>query len=144
MTEKTNKDEHYVLDLCDKVLDLVSSRQHRFEFLVGDEGKNGKCRKLPVDSYYEKLKLVVEYCERQHTESIAHFDKPSKITVSGVHRGEQRKKYDERRKQILPENDIKLVELSYSDFAYNGQKRIIRNIESDTEIVRQRLKDFVR
>jgi len=144
VTSIKDKDEHYVLDICDKALGLTSSRQHKFEFLLGDIGKNGKPRKLPVDSYYDKLNLVVEYCERQHTESVAHFDKPNKMTISGVHRGEQRKIYDERRRQVLPQNDIKFVEISYSDFNHNRQKRIIRNIKNDTEIVEQKLIDFIK
>lgn len=139
-----NKDEHYVLDICDKVLGLTSSRQHKFDFLLGDIGKNGKPRKLPVDSYYDKLNLVVEYCEKQHTESVAHFDKPNNMTISGVHRGDQRKIYDERRRHVLPLNGIKLIELSYSDFNHNRQKCIIRNIKHDTEIIKQKLKDFVK
>jgi len=138
------KDEHYVLDICDKVLGLTSSRQHKFDFLLGDIGKNGKPRKLPVDSYYDKLNLVVEYCERQHTECVAHFDKPNKMTISGVHRGDQRKIYDERRRQVLPQNDIKLIKLSYSDFNHNRKKRIIRKIEHDTKIIKQKLIDFVK
>ena len=144
ITSTNDKDEHYVLNICDKILGLTSSRQHKFDFLLGDLGKNGKSRKLPVDSYYDKLKLVIEYCERQHTESVAHFDKPNKMTISGVHRGDQRKIYDERRRQVLPLNDLKLIELSYSDFNHNKQKRIIRDIKNDTEIVKQKLKDFVK
>jgi len=44
------KDEHYVIDLCDEVLGVVSSRQHRFDFLLGDTNKLRKAVKLPVDS----------------------------------------------------------------------------------------------
>lgn len=137
------KDEQYVLNLCDKVLGLKSSRQHRFDFLLGDKNKKGKAAKLPVDSYYDELRLVVEYCEKQHTESIPFFDKPDKMTVSGVSRSQQRKIYDERRRKILPEHDITLIEISYSDFNYNSQKRIIRDKDYDEKIVRQKLSDFV-
>lgn len=96
---KKNRDEVYVTDLCDEVLGMKSSRQHRFPFLLGDSGVA-----LPVDAYYEKLGLVVEYCERQHTEAVAFFDR--KQTVSGVSRGEQRRIYDERRKAILPQHNV--------------------------------------
>jgi len=125
------KDEHYVLDLCDKVLGLISFRQYRFDFLLGDPNLKGIAVKLPVDSFYKDLNLVVEYRERQHTESLTFFDKPNKLTVSGVHRGEQRKIYDERRREILPKNNIHLVEISFSDFDYDKQKRIIRNPNKD-------------
>ena len=135
------KNEDYVIDLCDKILGSTSSRQHKFEFLIGDPDKNGKCRKLPVDAYYEKLNLVVEYREKQHSERVPFFDKPDKMTVSGVSRDQQRKIYDERRRKILPKHNIKLVEISYSDFEYYTRKHIIRNT-NDEAIVRHKLKDF--
>ena len=69
----TTKDETYILDLCDEILNRTSQRQYRFSFLLGDPGKNGSCRKLPVDAYYENLNLVIEYKERQHTESVNHL-----------------------------------------------------------------------
>ena len=86
---RKESDEHYVLDLCDEVLKIKGSRQHRFDFLLGDSGT-----KLPVDSYYPNLNLVIEYKEQQHTKPNKHFDKPDKLTVSGVHRGKQRKIYE--------------------------------------------------
>lgn len=74
---RMNSDEYYVIGLCNEVLGLKASQQHRFDFLVGDSGT-----KLPVDAYYEDLNLVVEYLESQHTQSTPLFDK--KETVSGV------------------------------------------------------------
>lgn len=143
-SSKADKDEHYVIGLCDKVLGLSSSKQHKFDFLRGDPNSNGKAAKLPVDSFYETLNLVVEYRERQHTESVNFFDKPNRMTVSGVHRGEQRTIYDERRRQILPRHKIKLVEISYADFNYDKQKRIIRNPKQDEEVVKQMLSKFIK
>jgi len=143
VVKPNSKDEHYVLDLCDKALGLTSSRQHKFDFLLGDRNAKGVAAKLPADSFYQKLNLVVEYCERQHTESVKFFDKPNKMTVSGVHRGEQRKIYDDRRKDVLPKKNIHLVEISYSDFNYDRQKKIIRNPMTDVEIVKLKLKRFL-
>lgn len=71
----TKKDEHYVLDLCDKVLGHTSSRQHKFDFLRGDPNAKGIAVRLPVDAFYQDLNLAVEYHERQHTESVKFFDK---------------------------------------------------------------------
>lgn len=139
----STKDEHYVLDICDKVLRHSSSRQHKFDFLLGDTNSNGVAVKLPVDAYYEKLKLVIEYRERQHTESVTFFDKPNRMTVSGVHRGEQRKIYDERRRKLIPKNGLTLVEISYTDFNYDNQKRIIKNEKQDTEVIRKFLQAYV-
>lgn len=141
---RKDRDEHYVIDLCDEVLNLTASRQHTFDFLLGDLHKDGvTITKLPVDAFYEALNLVVEFMERQHTEEVAHFDKPDVMTVSGVSRGEQRKIYDQRRKELIPKHNIDLVIISYSDFDYNSQKKIIRNKTSDLETVREILSNYI-
>ena len=69
MPSKEKRDESYVVNLCDEVLGLKALRQYRFPFLLGDTGKA-----LPVDAYYKEKNLVVEYCERQHTEVVPFFD----------------------------------------------------------------------
>ncbi len=130
------KDEKYVLDLCDEILDAISSRQHRFDFLRGDAGTM-----LPVDGFYEKYNLVVEYFERQHSESVPFFDK--RETVSGVSRGEQRKSYDDRRKTVLKAHNIELVIISFSDFYFDSQRRIIPNINNDKMIVKKHLQKHI-
>lgn len=134
-TKKKKRDEDYIIDLCDKALDEKALRQHRFDFLKGDSGT-----KLPVDAYYEKQNLVVEYYEKQHTESVKMFD--NKMTASGVTRDIQRRIYDERRKEILPKHGIKVVIISYNDFNFDSKKKIIRDEKHDFEIVCQKLKDF--
>lgn len=139
---RENSDEHYIIDLCDEVLGEKANRQHCFDFLRGDACKNFPLgKKLPVDAYYDSLNLVVEYYERQHTESVEHFNK--KQTVSGVTRDEQRKIYDERRKRVLPEHGMDLVVLSYADFMHNTQKRLVRDKSADLEIVKQKLEKYI-
>ena len=126
------RDELYVIRLCNEVLGVEASRQHTFDYLrgVGNPGKP-----LPVDAYYEKYNLVIEYYENQHSESVPFFDK--KNTVSGVTRGEQRRIYDERRKTVLPQHGIKVVIISYSDFGES--KRIKRDHNHDIEVIRRKL-----
>jgi hypothetical protein len=93
------RDETYIIDLCDKVLNLAAKRQHTFDFLRGDPSRRGaKGRKLPTDAFYPEIGLVIEYRERQHSESIPFFDKPERLTCSGCARGEQRARYDQRRR----------------------------------------------
>lgn len=136
-TKKKHKDEDYIIDLCDEILGIKASRQHRFDFLQGDLHSNGVLRtKLPVDGYYAPKNLVIEFHERQHTEAVSHFDKPNKMTVSGVHRGEQRAKYEQLRRDLLPENGIQLVELDYSLFEVTSQKKLVRNKKRDTEVLK--------
>ena len=128
--ERTQRDEEYVIDLCDEILGHKAKRQHRFPFLLGDSGTS-----LPVDAYYEDLNLVVEYCERQHTEAVPFFDR--RLTVSGVGRGEQRRIYDERRREILPKHGIRLISIAYSDFMYDSRKRIVREHQRDIQIIKK-------
>ena len=133
-TFSNNRDEIYILDLCDEILGRKGSRQHRFDFLRGDAGT-----KLPVDTYYEDLALVVEYCEYQHTNEVVFFDKPDIMTVSGVSRKEQREIYDQRRRDVLSKQNIKLVEISYSEFNVRSNHRIDRNKEHDLTVLKKRL-----
>ncbi|QXP58057.1 hypothetical protein H0I25_04995 [Cellulophaga sp. HaHa_2_95] len=140
-TANKHRDEDYIIDLCDEILGVKASRQHRFDFLLGDLHSNGVTRtKLPVDAYYASKNLVIEFHERQHTEAISHFDKPNKMTISGVHRGEQRAKYEQLRRDLLPKHGIKLVELDYSLFEVTSQKKLVRNKNRDMEVLKAILK----
>lgn len=87
---RTGSDEAWIIEICDAILGKPASRQHRFPFLLGDPGPSGRRASLPVDAYYADLRLVIEYHERQHTQRVALFD--DKNTVSGVLRGEQRRR----------------------------------------------------
>ena len=124
-SSRANSDEHYVIGLCNEVLKREASKQHCFDFLLGDTGK-----KLPVDAYYEDLNLVIEYYESQHMES-----------VSGVSRREQRCLYDERRRVELPKHGIKIMILHYSDFGTT--KRLKRNRKHDIEVVKKKLVEYL-
>jgi hypothetical protein len=92
---------------------------------------------LPVDGYYPALKLAVEYCERQHTEAVPFFDK--RPTVSGMGRGQQRRLYDQRRRDILPQQGLRLVEISLLHFPHDGRGRL-RRVAHDHEVVVQLLR----
>lgn len=135
------RDEIYILNLCDSLLCQQSLRQYRFSFLRGD-GSNGKeGRKLPVDAYYPDLNLVIEYYERQHSESVPFFDK--KITAFGITRGEQRKLYDQRRRNELPNHGIKLLEFDYSEFAHKRNRRLLRSEADDLIVIQQKLQQYI-
>jgi hypothetical protein len=132
LSARQNRDEAYILDLCDEVMGIPSLRQHRFPFLIGDAGTM-----LPVDGYYPEQNLVIEYREKQHTEAVPFFDK--RPTVSGTSRGVQRQLYDERRRQILPEHGIHLIELSVEEFEHFSNMRLRRLRESDLLTLNSRL-----
>lgn len=147
---RLNSDETYVIALCDKVLGLKADRQKRFDFLLGDLHKNGKTQTLlPVDAFYEELQLVIEYKEIQNFRPIAsrakiesEDEEEEEENTKIVSREEQRRIYDERRAKVLPENDISMLVISYSDFNYDDKNKIIRNEETDLKIVEKALKDF--
>lgn len=125
-------DENYIIDLCDAIFKTKGSRQYRFDFLRGDSG-----RKLPVDAFYPELNLVIEFHERQHSEAVPFFDR--KPTVSGVLRGEQRRIYDQRRREILPKHHIALIEFHIDEF-YTSKRRLLRS-EKDTAIILKKLSE---
>ena len=130
------KDETYIVDLCDKLLERRARRGHRFEFLRGDQGRRRKRLRLPVDAYYRDLKLVVEYHERQRFEAVPFFDRM--IVSSGITRGGQRRKYDQLRRDVLPMHSITLIEISYQEFEHDGRKRLLR-VPSDLPVLQKRL-----
>jgi len=129
-------DEAYVVDLCDAILGEPASRQHRFDWLLGDPGRDGRRRTLPVDAYYAGHRLVIEYRERQHDEPIAHFDKPDILTVSGVHRGIQRRIYDDRRAAEIPAHGLRLVVVRPSELTADQRGRLLRRREPDEAALR--------
>lgn len=133
------KDETYIVDICDYLLELKGSRRHRFDFLRSDPGRHGIRLPLPVDVYYADLSLVVEYHEHQHCMEIALFEKG--VGTSASFRGEQRRKYDIMRREVLPQNGITLLEFGYFEFEHDARKRLKRT-PRDHDVVRQRLWSF--
>ncbi|MFF4307810.1 hypothetical protein [Streptomyces sp. NPDC001601] len=137
MGGRENSDEAYVLDLCDEVLGEQGLRQHRFDWLLGDAGATGRRIRLPVDSYWPGHKLVVEYREVQHDQPTPFFDKPGRLTVSEVERGEQRALYDARRDEEIPAHGLHLLVIRPSDLDANSRGRLQRKDRTgDLEAVR--------
>lgn len=137
MSSRKDSDEHYIIELCDQVLGLSASRQHKFEWLRGDFSQRlGRHALLPVDAYYESIGVVVEFAERQHSEPVKLFD--SRDTISGVSRGLQRRLYDERRADLIPRHGIQLIVIPASAFELK-RHRIVRRPDLDREVVRSYL-----
>lgn len=134
------KDQDYVLDICDSVLGRTACRQQRFEFLRGLPSlKTGRRTPLPVDGFYPDLKLVIEYHEKQHTQSVAFWNK---MTACGLRRDEQRRYYDQLRRQELPRNGIRLLEIDYRSFDHRKNGKL-RRVDLDRGAVRSLLSDIV-
>jgi len=133
---KQMRDEDYIIDLCDAILNKTSSRQHRFDFLCDDSG-----RPLPVDAFYAEHRLVIEFHEKQHSEGVPFFDR--RPTISGVTRGEQRKIYDQRRGKVLPENKIAMIIFSFQEFPHNRRGKLLRQKEEDRRVIVNKLKKYM-
>lgn len=141
--KRSESDEWYVLDLCDEILGERSLRQHHFEWLTGDPSpKTGRRAKLPVDGYWPRANLVVEYRERQHSEAVAHFDKPDRLTVSGVHRGIQRAIYDQRREALIPAHGIALATIYARQLSSTQRGHLTRDTRADTVALRRILSSW--
>ncbi len=135
MAKRSKSDEHYVLNLCDELLGLQAQRQYaHFDFLRGDAG-----HRLRVDAYYEPFKLVIECFETQHSKPTPFFDKPERMTVSGVTRGVQRQIYDQRRRDLLPQNGIHLIEISYAELEHHKSGKLKRLLLEDSRILQEKL-----
>ncbi|MGW8567820.1 hypothetical protein [Isoptericola sp. NPDC055881] len=135
VAKSRQREAGYVLDIFDELLGTAGSREHRFDWLRGDPGRSGQRVRLPVDSYWPEHKLVVEVYERQHDEPVRHFDKPDRLTVSGVHRGEQRRIYDERRRSEIPAHGLVLLVVRTAELACTGGGRLIRDQVADKLVI---------
>jgi hypothetical protein len=135
-TRSRRADETYALGLCDEIVGSASIREARFDWLRGDPGRNGVGTRLPVDAYWPDLGLVVEFYEYQHDHATPFFDKPDKLTVSGVPRREQRARYDRRRAETLPAHGLTLVVLRKADLACGPSGRLVRDEQRDRAVVR--------
>jgi diadenosine tetraphosphate (Ap4A) HIT family hydrolase len=139
MTSRTESDEKYILDLTAEILAEPDYRwQHRFPTLLGDPGQDGKRRPLPVDGYFPRHRLIVEYWERQHSASVPIMDEG--MTVSGVSRGHQRRLYDQRRQAWADANGLRLVILDYRGFASDDLGRLERNPARDQQTIADALR----
>jgi diadenosine tetraphosphate (Ap4A) HIT family hydrolase len=134
MPSRSESDEKYVLDLVAEILAEPDYRwQHRFPTLLGDPGQDGKRRPLPVDGYFPRHRLIVEYWEKQHSAPVPIMDEGT--TVSGVSRGHQRRLYDQRRQTWAEANGLRLVILDYRGFETDREGYLQRIRERDREIV---------
>jgi hypothetical protein len=135
MADRSESDEHYVLDLCDEILGVAGARQARFDWLRGDPSPTRpRGSTLPVDGYWPGLRLVVEFQEEQHSQPSPFFDR--RQTVSGVGRGEQRRRYDERKRTVIPAHGLRLVVIEKSEFTLRS-RRIVRDRSRDIDVVRR-------
>lgn len=142
--KRENTDEFYLLDLCDELLEEVASRKHTFAFLLGDMHKRGKTRtKLPLAAFYKEPNLVIEFLENQG-KADQDSDKLEAMTVSGISRSEQIKKYNKRRRDVLKKREINLIEIDYSLFGCDEKSHLVRDKSKDIEVLKELLKAYIK
>jgi hypothetical protein len=73
---------------------------------------------LQFRRWIEQCKIRLAFKSRDW--ELKFFDR--RQTVSGMDRGEQRKLYDQRRRDVLPKHSIKLIEFGYDDFEHTSGK----------------------
>lgn len=104
----------YVIALLDEILGGGVEREKRYPWALGDESeKTGRRAQLPFDAVWEGHRLVVEVDEDQHRRPVAFWDKPDRLTVSGVGRREQRRIYDERKRAAARSRGYTVVEIEW-------------------------------
>ena len=139
MPQRSLSDEKYLLDLAAQVLAEPDYLwQHCFPDLVGDPGADGRPRPLPVDGYFPRHRLIVEYWERQHSAPVPIMDEG--LSVSGVSRGHQRRLYDRRRQDYADANGLRLVILDYRGFETYPSGQLRRDPVRDVQTVASALR----
>ena len=136
-------DEAYALALCDEIIGTPSIREARFDWLLGDPGKNGTRRRLPVDAYWPRLGLIIEFWEYQHDSPTPFFDKPDLLTVSGVPRNVQRAIYDQRRQELIPQHGLKLLIIRKADLTVNSRGRLTYDRQGDLAKIRKMIAEIL-
>lgn len=132
-----NSDEFYLVNLCDELLEQEASRKHTFNTLVGNLHKRGKGRtKLPLDAYYENLKLVIEFLRKD--KDFDALDKNEQARMIQVQR------YNQLKKKAIVQKDLRLIEINYAAFECDEAGKLIRNEAHDKLILKDILKDFLR
>ena len=133
--------QRYVTELLVEILGPAEIEK-RFEWCRGDSLQAGcRGRTLPFDAVWDSRKLIVEVDERQHGEAVDHFDKPWKLTVSGVHRGEQRRLYDQRKGRHARRRGYKLIRLRVSILASKGRRIAHRDHDADRTAILELLRE---
>lgn len=115
------EDQRYVTGLLTELLG-PGEIEKRYDWARGDSRQPGRLgTMLPFDAVWEHRRLIIEIDERQHAEAVAFFDKPDHMTVSGVHRGEQRRLYDERKVRCAREQGYKILRIPTTGLSHRGR-----------------------
>lgn len=125
--------EEYVVSLLAEILGEEPERGKSYPWARGDTSqKTGHARQLPFDAVWESRRLIVEVDESQHRQSEPFFDHLERVTVSGVHRGEQRRIYDQRKREAARRAAYLVLEIPWEG------SRSLRRRDRATDLQRYR------
>jgi hypothetical protein len=126
----------HVIGLAAELLGEEPEREKRFPWALGDvSAKTGRAHRLPFDAVWESRRLIIEVDEDQHRRPVRFWDKPDVLTVSGVHRGEQRRLYDERKRNAARKEGYTVVEIAWERRPAPAR----RDRSADLKTIRERL-----
>jgi hypothetical protein len=129
---------NYVIELLAEILGERPETEKSYPWALGDKSeKTGRQVQLPFDAVWEARKLVVEVDEEQHRSAVAFWDKPHRLTVSGVDRGEQRRIYDRRKRTAARSQGYVVVEIEWERRPLPER----RNVEADRRRLRVLLRE---
>jgi hypothetical protein len=104
----------YIIGLLTEILGEEPEREKRYSWALGDlSAKTGLRVALPFDAVWESRRLIVEVDEDQHRLEVLIMDKPDVLTVSGVHRGEQRRIYAIRKRAAARDQGYLVLEIPW-------------------------------
>jgi hypothetical protein len=104
----------YVIDLLTELLGEPPEREKRYAWALGDVStKTGRAVQLPFDAVWESRRVIIEIDEDQHRNPVPIFDKPERMTVSGVARSEQRALYAERKRSAARAEGYLVLEIPW-------------------------------
>lgn len=129
--KRIDSDEIYVLNLISEIIGEKYIGQYNDNTLLGDPAKSGQKRKLPVDAYFKRANIIIEYREKQHYEPVNIMD--MRMTISGVNRGEQRKIYDLRKEEWAKNNKKLFLEIPYFILEHKNNGKLKRDKSYDLE-----------
>jgi len=140
--KKTENDESYLINQIDDLLEEVSSRQHKFSFILGEYHKDGYTRSpLAVSAYYPDHNLVIELIKPK---ALLDVDRPNNKTSSGITRGQLQPLYAERKKKGLIGKGVNFIEIEYAAFELNENGTLVRHTSNDLEKLKGMLTSFIK
>jgi hypothetical protein len=123
--------ENYAIDHVVAILgEQPDARNKRYDWARGDAGT-----RLPFDAVWESRRLIVEV-DGGSTAGLSHTStRQMSLTVSGVHRGGQRRLYDDRKRTAAREQGYTVVVIPINGTAASRERNSSLRVSDRLKIV---------